>query len=224
MSVSPPVSHLTLAAEKRRPRSVSEAMAIRMAHAHAEIVPATVSDDADVEAWTNGRDVTIRIARAIVRACEAEPALNAWYDAQSQGRRLHEKIDLGLAVDTRDGLFVPVLRDVANRDPEDLRRGLDHMKSDIFARKIPSDELRGATITLSNFGTLAGRYAAPVVVPPQVAILSTGKIVPRVVVRDGQPVVRRIMPLSLTFDHRVVTGGEAARFLAAAITDLEQPE
>ena len=72
-----------------------------------------------------------------------------------------------------------MLRDVANRDPADLRRGLDRMKADIRARTIPPEELKGATITLSNFGTVAGRYAAPVVVPPQVAILSTGRIEPR---------------------------------------------
>jgi 2-oxoisovalerate dehydrogenase E2 component (dihydrolipoyl transacylase) len=203
-------------------RGVRRAMATRMAHAHAEVVPATVSDDADLDAWTDG-DVTIRIVRAIVAGCAAEPALNAWYDSQQQGRRLHPKIDLGIAVDTEGGLFVPVLRDVANRAPDDLRRGLERMKVDILARKIPPEELRGATITLSNFGTLSGRYAAPVVVPPQVAILSTGRIAPRVVAVAGRPAVHKVMPLSLTFDHRVVTGGEAARFLAAAIADLERP-
>lgn len=205
-------------------RGVRRAMAIRMAHAHAEVVPATVIDEADVEAWTDGRDVTIRLVRAIVAGCAKEPALNAWYDSQAQGRRLHRKIDLGIAVDTEDGLFVPVLRDVANRDPADLRRGLERMKADIRARTIPPEELRGATITLSNFGTLAGRYAAPVVVPPQVAILSTGRIKPQPIVRDGEVVIHRVIPLSLTFDHRVVTGGEAARFLAAVIADLERPQ
>lgn len=205
-------------------RGVRRAMSIRMAHAHAEVVPATVSDDADLESWANGGDVTFRLVRAIVAGCRAEPSLNAWYDSRAQGRRLHQKIDLGIAVDTEDGLFVPVLRDVAGRDAGDLRRGLERMKADIRARSIPPDELRGATITLSNFGTLVGRYAAPVVVPPQVAILSSGRIKPRVVGVGGKPAVRRLMPLSLTFDHRVVTGGEAARFLAAAIADLERPD
>jgi 2-oxoisovalerate dehydrogenase E2 component (dihydrolipoyl transacylase) len=205
-------------------RGVRRAMALRMAHAHAEVVPATVIDEADVEAWANGHDVTVRLVRAIVAGCAKEPALNAWYDSQSQGRRLHAKVDLGMAVDTPDGLFVPVLRDVAKRAPADLRRGLERMKADIRARTIPPEELKGATITLSNFGTLAGRYAAPVVVPPQVTILSTGKIEPRPVVVDGRVAVHRIIPLSLTFDHRVVTGGEAARFLAAVIADLELPQ
>jgi 2-oxoisovalerate dehydrogenase E2 component (dihydrolipoyl transacylase) len=204
-------------------RGVRRAMASRMAHAHAEVVPATVSDDADVGSW-RGRDVTVRVVRAIVAGCAREPALNVWYDSQSQGRRLHRKIDLGIAVDTEDGLFVPVLRDVANRDAADLRRGLERMKADILARTIPPEEMRGATITLSNFGSLAGRYAAPVVVPPQVAILSTGRVVARPVAVGDKVEVRRVMPLSLTFDHRVVTGGEAARFLAAVIADLELPD
>jgi 2-oxoisovalerate dehydrogenase E2 component (dihydrolipoyl transacylase) len=205
-------------------RGVRRAMALRMAHAHAEVVPATVIDEADVQSWRDGRDVTIRLVRSIIAGCTAEPALNAWYDSQNQGRRLHGKIDLGIAVDTPDGLFVPVLRDVANRDPADLRRGLDRMKADIRARTIPPEELKGATITLSNFGTVAGRYAAPVVVPPQVAILSTGRIEPRPVAAGDKVEVHRLIPLSLTFDHRVVTGGEAARFLAAVMRDLELPQ
>jgi pyruvate dehydrogenase E2 component (dihydrolipoamide acetyltransferase) len=98
------------------------------------------------------------------------------------------------------------------------------MKADIMARTIPPEELRGATITLSNFGSLAGRYAAPVVVPPQVAILSTGRIAARPVAVGREVAVQRVMPLSLTFDHRVVTGGEAARFLASVIADLALPD
>jgi pyruvate dehydrogenase E2 component (dihydrolipoamide acetyltransferase) len=82
--------------------------------------------------------------------------------------------------------------------------------------------MRGATITLSNFGMIAGRYAAPVVLPPTVAILGAGRIRREVVAVDGVAAVHRVVPLSLTFDHRVVSGGEAGRFLAAAIEDLSQ--
>ena len=201
-------------------RGVRRAMAARMATAHREVVPATVSDDVDVEPWIDDGDVTVRIIRAIVAACAEAPALNAWYDPERQRRQLHEVVHLGIAVDTQDGLFVPVLRDVGRRSEADLREGLERMKADIRARTIPPEELRGATITLSNFGMLAGRYAAPIVVPPQVAILSTGRITPMVVAHNGRPAIRRSMPLSLTFDHRVVTGGEAARFLAVAMADL----
>ncbi|MGH6952913.1 MAG: 2-oxo acid dehydrogenase subunit E2, partial [Alphaproteobacteria bacterium] len=195
----------------------------RMAQSNAEVAPATVIDDADVDSWAERDDVTARLIRAVVAACRAEPSLNAWYDSKAGARRLHKKIDLGMAVDTEEGLFVPVMRNVAVRDKADLRRGLERMKADIRARKIPPEELRGATITLSNFGSIGGRYAAPVIVPPQVAILSSGRIEPRVVAVEGLPTVRRTLPLSLTFDHRAVTGGEAARFLRAAIEDLEKP-
>ena len=205
-------------------RGVRRAMAQRMAQAHAEVAPATVVDEADIDSWRQEADVTIRLIRAVVAGCKAEPSLNAWYDSRAVGRRLHDKIDLGIAVDTEDGLFVPVMRDVGSRDAADLRRGLEAMKADITARTVPPEELRGATITLSNFGTLAGRYAVPVVVPPQVAILSAGRSAPRVIAVKGKAVIHRMLPLSLTFDHRAVSGAEAARFVGAAIADLESPD
>jgi pyruvate dehydrogenase E2 component (dihydrolipoamide acetyltransferase) len=116
------------------------------------------------------------------------------------------------------------MRNVTSRDAADLRRGLEALKRDVRNRSIPLEELRGATITLSNFGMITGRHATLVVVPPQVAIIGAGRIEPRVVAVDGKPAVRRILPLSLTFDHRAATGGEAARFLATLIGDLEKPE
>lgn len=203
---------------------VRRAMAVNMARSHAEIVPATVSDEADIEAWSPRSDVTIRLIRAIVAGCTASPGLNAWYDGRNMERRLLKQIDLGLAVDTEDGLFVPVLRNIAARDAADLRRGIEAMKKDLRARAVPVAELRGQTITLSNFGMFAGRFAALVIVPPQVAIVGAGRIAPRAVVADGKLAAHRILPLSLTFDHRAVTGGEAARFLKAAIEELEHSE
>ena len=203
---------------------VRRAMAVNMTRSHTEIVPATVSDEADVEAWLPGSDTTVRLVRAVVAGCTAVPDLNAWYDGRTMERRLIKQIDLGLAVDTGDGLFVPVLRNVGGRDAADLRRGIEAMKRDLLARSVPVAELRGQTITLSNFGMFGGRFAALVIVPPQVAILGAGRIGPRAVVVDGKLVAHRLLPLSLTFDHRAVTGGEAARFLRAAIEELERPE
>jgi len=205
-------------------RGVRRAMARNMALAQAEVAAATIMDDADIEAWPAGADTTIRLIRALVNGCRAEPALNAWFESQAMARRVLRRIDLGVAMDLPDGLFVPVLRDVAGRDPADLREGLDRMRADAAARRIPPEELRGATITLSNFGMIAGRYAAPVVLPPTVAILGAGRIRRDVVAHNGAPVVHRILPLSLTFDHRVVSGGEAGRFLAAVMADLATPE
>lgn len=211
-------------------RGVRRAMAQNMARAQSEVAAATVMDDADIHAWkptpagSGGHDVTIRLVRALVAGCRAEPGLNAWYEGQTGKRHVLAKIDVGIAVDLPDGLFVPVLRDVGNRDAADLRKGLDRMRADIRARTIAPEEMRGNTITLSNFGMIAGRYAAPIVVPPTVAILGAGRIHDEVVAAGGAPAVHRVIPLSLTFDHRVVTGGEAARFLAAVIADLALPD
>ncbi len=204
---------------------VRRAMARRMAQAHGEVVPATLYDEADVEAWPAGTDVTARLIEAIAAGCRTAPALNAWYESRSESRRVLGRVDLGLAVDTPDGLFVPVMRDVGNRDLTDLRGGLEALKRDVAERRVPPEEMRGATITLSNFGVLgAGRFAALVVVPPQVAIVGAGRIAPRLVVVEEAAVMRRMLPLSLTFDHRVVNGGEAARFLAAMIAHLACPD
>ena len=97
-------------------RGMRRAMAQRMAAAHAEVVPATVTDDADIDEWRNGEDVSIRLVRAIAAACKAEPALNAWYDAGAGERRLVRRVDIGIAIDTEGGLIVPVMRNVAERD------------------------------------------------------------------------------------------------------------
>src|SRR5467141_1454740 len=203
-------------------RGMRRAMALRMAAAHAEVVRTTVTEEADIEDWRKGEDVTIRLVRAIAAACQAEPALNTWYNAEAGERRLIKRIDIGIAVDTEGGLIVPVLRNVGERDARDLRAGLDRLRADAAARSIPPEELRGATITLSNFGMIGGRFANLIVVPPQVAIIGAGRIAQRVVAHLGQPSVRRVLPLSLTFDHRVVTGGEAARFVVTLKSDLER--
>lgn len=206
-------------------KGVRRAMARKMAQSHAEVAPATVVDEADVDAWAPGTDVTVRLVRAICVACRAEPALNAWYDDNDASWRLIKKVDLGIAAHTDEGLFVPILRNAGARDEADLRAGLDAMKRDVRAHTVPQEEMRGPTITLSNFGVFgAGRFAEMVVMPPQVAIVGAGRISPRVVAADGAPAVHRILPLSLTFDHRVVNGGEASGFLAALIADLEKPE
>lgn len=174
------VARILLEAGPAEPlRGFRRAMAQNMALAQAEVAAATLMDDADIEAWPPGADTTIRLIRALVAGCQAEPSLNTWFEGRSLARRVLRKIDLGIAVDLPEGLFVPVLRDAANRDAADLRRGLDRMRADLAARRMPPEELRGNTITLSNFGAIGGKYAAPVVLPPTVAILGAGRIRPR---------------------------------------------
>ncbi len=205
-------------------KGMRRVMALNMMRAHAEIVPATVWDQADVEPWWSPEaDVSVRLVRAIGAACTAVPALNARYDGKTMRRQIPAQVDLGIAVDTEDGLIVPVLRDVANSDVHGLRQRLDALKIGARERKLMLADLRDPTITLSNFGTLGGRHAALVVVPPQVAIVGAGRIDPQAVPSPEGVVFRHMLPISLTFDHRVVTGGEAARFIRTLIEDLQRP-
>lgn len=204
--------------------AVRRAMAVNMARAGAEIVPATLWDDADIEPWWSpAADVSVRLVRAIATACATAPALNAWYDGRNMTRRLLPYVDLGIAVDTEEGLIVPVLRDIGRRDAAGLRRDLDALKAATRSRTVALADLRAPTITLSNFGTLSGRHAALVVLPPQVAIVGAGRIAAQAVPSGSDVAIRHLLPLSLTFDHRVVTGGEAARFMKAMIEDLQHP-
>lgn len=203
-------------------RGVRRAMARNMAQAHAEVAPATVADDADITELSSSSDITPRLIQALIAGCKAEPSLNAWYDSHANGRRVLDPIHLGLAVDAPQGLFVAVMQDIENEDQDGIVERLANLKEKIQNRDLRPNELRGYSITLSNYGAIAGKYAVPVVLPPTVAILGAGKSRDEVVARDGLPVVRHMLPLSLTFDHRAVTGGEAARFLGAVIDDLQQ--
>ena len=201
-------------------RSMAQAMSL----ARQEVAAATLVDDADIHAWPPHADITSRLIRSLVAGCRAEGALNAWFDSGSMARRLLASIDVGLAVDLPEGLLVAVLRDAAAHDAHTMRQALDNLRARAAARTLLPDELRGQSITLSNFGMLGGRYSAPIVVPPTVAILGAGRARDQVVAVDGMPAVHRLLPLSLSFDHRVVTGGEAARFLAAVMGDLAKAD
>jgi 2-oxoisovalerate dehydrogenase E2 component (dihydrolipoyl transacylase) len=201
-------------------KGVRRNMARVMAAAHAQVVPTTLCDDADIHAWPPGTDITGRLIRAIVRACKAVPALNAWFDGENLTRTLHPHIDIGIAVDTDDGLFVPALRNADVLDIAGVRAAIGRLRMQVEERSIPPSELSGYTISLSNFGMFAGRYATPVVVPPCVAIVAAGKGRHQMTPVMGGFESHRVIPLSLTFDHRAATGGEAARFLKAMLDDL----
>ena len=156
-------------------------------------------------------------------AARAEPGLNAWFDGTHQGRRVFHHIQVGIAVDTPDGLLVPVIRDVGNRDAAAAARRGQSPEGRRTRPHAAARDLRDFTFMLSNFGVMAGRYATPVVVPPAVAILGAGRISRDVVAVENRIEAHRRIPLSLTFDHRCVTGGEAVRFLGAVIQDLQKP-
>lgn len=203
-------------------RGVRRAMARNMAQAHDEVAQASLVDDADISAIEARADITPRLIRALIAGCKAEASLNAWYDSHANGRRVLERIHLGLAVDAPQGLFVAAMHDIQDAGDAAIVARLNELKDKIKNRSLTPAELRGHSILLSNFGAIAGRYASPVVLPPTVAILGAGKSRDEVVARDGEMLIRHILPLSLAFDHRAVTGGEAARFMQAVIEDLEK--
>jgi 2-oxoisovalerate dehydrogenase E2 component (dihydrolipoyl transacylase) len=199
-------------------------MARVMADAHAKVCATTLTDDADIEAWRAGEDITVRLVRALVRAARVEPGLNAWFDGEALTRTLHPHVDVGIAVDTPDGLFVPALRNADVLDAAGVRQGIERLRKQVVERSLPASELSGYTISLSNFGKFAGRYATPIVVPPCVAILAAGRGRHQMTPVMGGFAAHRVIPLSLTFDHRAATGGEAARFLRAVLDDLARAD
>ncbi len=214
----------TPVADAERLRGTRRAMAHIMSLSRDQVASCTVFDDADLDDWTRKSNYTVRLLRALAAGCKAEPGLNAWFDAESQTRKLIARVDVAMAVDTADGLIVPVLRDVGNRSPAELRNDVARLKAAAQSRTLTPEDLKDFTVMLSNFGTIAGRYATPLVVPPAVAILGAGSLKHDVVAVTGRIEAHLRMPLSLTFDHRCVMGGEAVRFLAAVIKDLQQPD
>lgn len=214
-------STLTGPAEKLS--GVRRAMAISMAKAQQEVAAASLMDEADLHAWAAGQDTSLRLLRALAHACQTVPLLNSYYDHSQMAIQQHEQIHVGLAVDTPHGLYVPVLHDVGNRSDAELRADINRYKEQAQSHSIPQKDLQGATILMSNVGVIAGQYAVPVVTPPMVAIVAFGRMKPTVFMGAEGPETHRLLPISLTFDHRPVTGGDAARFLRALIEHLQQP-
>jgi 2-oxoisovalerate dehydrogenase E2 component (dihydrolipoyl transacylase) len=201
---------------------VRRVMSQIMTESHRQVADVTLCDDVDIQHWSAETDFTARIIHAIVNACQQVPALNAWYYDNPPARVLHKDIHIGIAVDSIEGLFLPVLKNAQTLSPAEIRTKINTFKQQIANRSIAQDDLHGATILLSNFGTLAGRYANPLVMPPTVAILGTGRWYSTAVAVGNSIEMHRMLPLSLTLDHRAVTGGEAARFLQACMQALQE--
>lgn len=196
------------------------AMALSMTASHQHIAPITLCDDADISAWDATQDITIRLVRAIVAACAAAPILNAEFDDAKMACRFHSEVNLGIAIDTEHGLYVPVIKNAAALSDSDLRAKINQFKQQAQEKSIAAADLHGGTIVLSNYGSLAGRYGTPIIVPPMIAIVGVGKARDEVVAVAGKPEIHRIMPLSVSVDHRAATGGDAARFLKVLLTEL----
>jgi len=205
---------------RREPlRGVRRVIAEHMARAHREVPAVTWVEECDFSNL-DLKELVPRTLKACAEALQEFPELNA----RLEGDEIVflDRYDLGVAVQTDDGLVVPVVRDCATRSVEDLAADVARLAESARDGKLQPEELRGSTFTVTSAGKLGGIMQTPIVNHPEVAILSIGRIGPRPVVRDGAVVVAQTGYVSLTFDHRVVDGARAAEFGLAVIRRLEQ--
>jgi pyruvate/2-oxoglutarate dehydrogenase complex dihydrolipoamide acyltransferase (E2) component len=205
---------------RREPlRGVRRVIAEHMSRAHREVPAVTWVEECD---FTNV-DLKRLIATALKACAESLrefPELNARLDADDI--IYLDRYDLGVAVQTEQGLVVPVVRGCDTRSLDELQADVERLADGARAGTLATEELRGSTFTLTSAGKLAGLFQTPIVNHPEVAILSIGRIGDRPIVRDGEIVAARVGYVSVTFDHRVVDGARAAEFGLAVIRRLEQ--
>jgi pyruvate dehydrogenase E2 component (dihydrolipoyllysine-residue acetyltransferase) len=214
-------------------RTIAQAMVT----AATTVVPVTTTDEADVTELVALRERTTEetaehnvrvtllpfIMKAVVAALHLHPRLNASLDEAQNRLVLKRYYHLGIATDTAEGLLVPVVKDVDQKNIVTLATDLARLTELARTRRIPLADLRGGTFTISNYGAIGGIFATPMLHVPEVAILGVGKLLQKPVVHAGEVVIRTILPLSLTFDHRALDGAEAQRFLNKLIAYLSNP-
>lgn len=197
------------------------AMFHSMTASHTEVALCTVMDDADIHDWESPRDFTPRLIRAMVAGARAEPRLNGTFSAGTGVLSMSEDVHMGLAMETPHGLIVATIFNAGNLSLDELRDEVARLKKAGADRTLKPGEVRGYTVTLSNIAGGSSRYATPLMVPPTVGILGSGAAREEVVAVNGEIAIRRVLPLSLTFDHRCVAGADASRFLGAVVADLK---
>ncbi len=161
--------------------------------------------------------------KAVQHALLEFPRFNARLDEESNELVMYPDCHMGIAVDTVDGLMVPILRDIAKKSIIELAAELQRLSELARQRRIALENLQGSTFTMTNFGSYGGCFATPIINYPNVAILGCGRIREKPWVIEGELAIRHILPLSLTFDHRVTDGAEACRFLSHIGRYLEDP-
>ena len=164
------------------------------------------------------------VMTAVTKALKKHPAMNSTVDDFVEEILLHSNVHLGCAVDTDNGLMVPVIKNADALSPVQLADETTRLAKACRDRSIPREELSGGTFTISNVGSYGGMFSTPIINYPEVGILGIGRSKEQVLTKDGAFYAGKILPLSLSCDHRVVDGAEAARFLRTIIELLENPE
>ncbi|CAN5567062.1 dihydrolipoamide acetyltransferase family protein [soil metagenome] len=222
---------------RREPlRGIRRTIAERMSEAHRTVPPVTHVEECDVteldatrrflnERGSDGVRLTFIpfIVKAVVAGLKAYPALNATLDERAGDIVYHDAFNIGVAVDTPDGLVVPVVEGADRKSLREIGTEVAGLAERARAGALLSDDLRGGTFTVTSPGPFGGLLATPIVLHPQVGILGVHRATDRPVVRDGHIVVRKMMNLSITFDHRVLDGLTAAKFALEVAQMLEHP-
>jgi Pyruvate/2-oxoglutarate dehydrogenase complex, dihydrolipoamide acyltransferase (E2) component, and related enzymes len=219
-------------------RGVRRAIAEHLSKAVRSAAYVTIFDEADVtrlvevreslkeEAEKAGIKLTYLpfVVRAIVKAVRNHPVLNTTIDEERMVIRYHKRVNVSIAVHTEEGLVVPVLHGADSLSLFEIARRLEDLIERARSRRLSLEDVRGGTIGITNYGAVEGLSGTPIPNYPETAIIGTGRImrVPRVV--GDEVVPRYVMPLSLTFDHRIVDGEPASRFLREVARYLERPE
>ncbi len=201
-------------------RGVRRLVAEHMARAHREVPPVTWVEECDFGSVDRKR-LLPTVLKAVAESLREFPELNA----RLEGDEIVylDRYDLGLAVQTEQGLVVPVVRGCDSTSLDELETEIDRLAEAARAGKLKPEELRGSTFTVTSAGKLGGLLTTPIVNHPEVAILSIGRVGERAVVRGGEIQARPVGTIAVTFDHRVVDGARAAEFGLDVIRRLEQP-
>lgn len=219
--------------DQRQPMSrLRRTIAANMAKSWAEIPHVTTFDAIDATRLLqiraalgsrHGMKIPIEalVVRAVIPALERFPEFNAELDGDDL--ITHGSHHIGIAVDTPDGLIVAVIRDAGQMGVLELAAEVGRLGTGAKARSLAVDELGGQTFTISNIGAVGGGHGTPIIPYGTTAILSIGRAADGVVAKDGEPVVVPVMPLSLSYDHRVVDGAQGRRFMQLVMENLEEP-
>ncbi len=219
-------------------RGVRRATARRMAESVSTAAHVTHFDEADVaelvkareslktQAAAKGIKLTYLpfIVKAVVAALAAHPLLNAALDDEEEEIIIKKYYNIGIAVDVPDGLIVPVVKAADQKSISDLAAEIQSLAEAAKKRTLDLADLKGGTFSITNVGMIGGEAATPIINYPEVAILATMRIKERMRVEEGKASVKKTLPLCLSFDHRVIDGAEAARFMNDLIAKLEDPD
>ena len=217
-------------------KGIKKATANKMAESIFTAAQLTNMHEADVtEIWAfrekeklnyEKEGIKLTLMPYIVKAVAASLMTHHYLNASLEGEEivLKKYYNIGVAVDSDDGLVVPVVKGAQNKDVKTIAQDIQKMANDVQTRKVNMMDMKGGTFTISNLGSVGVGFFTPIINYPESAILGVGRMTEKPVVRKGKIEIRKILPLSLTYDHRIVDGAQAARFALELVKRLETME